>query len=95
VDSLSFKEFIQMKVFEQVDKYQEEIERVRGDVTVLTDECLKYQSALERSQREVESLRKLGKEIESDHQRQLSSMQRRIKDVESEFRQKEGEYQHI
>lgn len=66
-DRLSFKEYIQVKVFETVEKYQRELEKSRMDLSSLTDEAIKFQSALERSQREAEALKKLSKEKDADH----------------------------
>jgi len=94
-DNISFKEYLQVRVFEVVNKYQREIQQLRNEISENQDETLQLASALERAQKEVEQRIRTQKELDGDHQRALTSLQRRIDQLESDGRQNEGKFRHM
>lgn len=94
-DNISFKEYLQVRVFEVVNKYQREIQTLKGEISEGQDETLQLSSAYERVQKELEQRIRTQKELDADHQRALTSLQRRIDQLESDGRQNEGKFRHM
>lgn len=61
-DSRSLKEYIQVKVYESVEKYHIEIDNLRRENTDLVEESMVLKMKNERDNRELESVKKLSRE---------------------------------
>lgn len=81
----SLKEFIQVKVYEALEKYQVEIENLRREIAVISEDGLNMKMKNERDLRELESVKKLSKEREEDNRRRLDALERRNKELESDL----------
>lgn len=68
-DKRSLKEFIQVKVYEQVDKYLRELEALRLDNDEAARQIQSLTLGRERDARELESLKKAAREREEDFRR--------------------------
>ena len=67
----SLKEWVQVRVYEQVDRYRREVEKLRRDNDELAEESMGAKGRQERLEREVEGMRRAMKEREEDAKRRM------------------------
>lgn len=82
---MSLKEYLQVKVYESLDKYQREVDNLRRENDELAEINMQLKLKSDRDQREVDSMRKLVQEREEDSRRRLDAQERRVKDLEGDL----------
>lgn len=84
-DQRSLKEYLQVRIYEQLEKYMNEIETLRRTNDELVEQNMNLKMKSDREGREIESLRKLSREREEDFRRKTDSLERRIKELEHDL----------
>ena len=90
--TLSLKEFIQVRVFEAVQNYAEDLNQNEGETKQIFHNFKQTQNKLERSQIEVKSLQNQLKDIRDDSERRVSALERRNLELESSLHQINAQY---
>ena len=90
--NLSLKEFIQIRVFEAVQNYAEDLNQNEGEAKQIFHNLKQTQNKLERSQIEVKSLQNQLKDIRDDSERRVSALERRNLELESSLHQINAQY---
>ncbi len=89
------KQYIQIKVFEQIQCYQSDLQAK----SKLTTELLQSQSTqankIEQQTIEINGLRQQLKDVKEDAERRISALNRRNLDVESDLGQLDAQYKQI
>ena len=91
----SLKEFIQVKVYEALEKYQIEIESLRRENDELAEENMTIKVKNDRDLREVDSLKKMLKEREEDSRRRMDALERRNKELEADLHRLNNQYKVV
>lgn len=71
------KEFIQIRVYEAVERYQRELEGLRRDNDELVEQALSLQHKADRDSRETEAIKKLMRDREEDARRRVDAAERK------------------
>ena len=90
--NLSLKEFVQIRVFEAVQNYAEDLNQNEGETKQIFHNLKQTQNKLERSQIEVKSLQNQLKDIRDDSERRVSALERRNLELESSLHQINAQY---
>lgn len=94
-DQRSLKEFVQVKVYENLEKYLRELEQVRLENDELVREVQDLRMKVDRDNRELDSMKKLAKEREEDWRRKLDSMERKNKELETDIYKINSQYKTL
>ena len=94
-DQRSLKEYIQVKVYESLEKYHIEISNLRRENADLVEENLNLKLKNDRDNRELESIKKLSREREEDARRKLDAMERRSKELETDLHKLNNQYKIV
>ncbi len=81
----SLKEYVQVRVYEQVERYMREVESLRLSNDELAEEVMNLRMKGEREGRELDSLKKLSREREEDFRRKSDGLERRVKELEQDL----------
>jgi regulator of replication initiation timing len=84
-DARSLREFVQVRVYEALEKYQREVEDLRRENDSLAEDNMNLKLRSDRDQRELESLKKLAREREEDARRRIDAAERRTKELEADL----------
>ncbi|CDW86764.1 UNKNOWN [Stylonychia lemnae] len=84
-DQKSLKEYLQVRIYEQLDKYHHEIENLRRSNDELVEVNMNLKMKSDRDQREIESLKKIAREREEDSRRRIDALERRTKELEQDL----------
>ena len=91
----SLKEFLQVKIYETLEKKEHEVESLRRDNDENAEINMQQKMKIDRDSRELESLKKMLKEREEDARRKQDSQERRIKDLESDLHKLNNQYKNV
>lgn len=89
------KEYIQVKVYESLEKYHIEIENLRRENNDLVEECMNMKMKNDRDNRELDSMKKLSREREEDTRRKMDAMERRTKELEADLHKLNNQYKVV
>lgn len=81
----SLKEYLQVRIYEQFEKYTREIESLRRSNDELAEDNMNLKMKNERDLRDLESLKKLSREREEDSRRRCDGLERRVKELEQDL----------
>jgi chromosome segregation ATPase len=91
----SLKEYLQVKIYESLDRYQRELESLRRENDELEEQSLALQHKADRDQREVDAMRKLMKDREEDARRRIDAAERRNRELEVDLNRVSGQYKTL
>ena len=91
-DQRSFKEFIQVKVYETVEKYQRELEILRRENDELSEESMVIKLRGDKVEREYEGLKKLSRDREEDSRRKTNALEIRAKELENDLHRMDSQH---
>lgn len=94
-DERSLKEYIQVKVYESLEKYHIEIDNLRRENADMVEECMNMRLKNDRDTRELESVKKLSREREEDTRRKMDAMERRTKELEADLHKLNNQYKIV
>jgi len=78
----SLKEFIQVKVYEQLERYNRDLESLRRENDELVEQSLALQHKSDRDSRELEAIKKLSRDRDEDSRRKVDAAERRARELE-------------
>lgn len=88
----SLKEFLQVRIYEVLQKYQREVESLRHENDELVEQSLAIQHKSDKDSREVESIKKLMRDREEDYRRRTDAAERRAKELELDLKKLNSQY---
>lgn len=94
-DQRSLKEYIQVKVYESVEKYHIEIDNLRIENADLVEESMTIKMKNDRDNRELESVKKMARESQEDARRKMDAMERRTRELEADLHKLNNQYKVV
>lgn len=88
----SLKEYLQVRIYEAMERYQRELEALRRENDELVEQSMAWQHKSERDTRELESAKKLMRDREEDGRRRIDVAERRQKELEVDLNKVNGQY---
>ncbi len=88
----SLKEFLQVRIYEILEKYQHEIEGLRRENDELVEIRLSLEHKSDKDAREVEAIKKLMRDREEDYRRRTDAAERRSKELELDLKKLNSQY---
>ncbi len=88
----SLKEFLQVRIYESLERYQRELEGLRRENDELVEQSLALQHKSDKDTREVEAIRKMMRDREEDARRRIDAAERRSKELEVDLKKLNNQY---
>lgn len=88
----SLKEYLQVRIYEVLEKYQRELEGLRRENDELVEQSLSLQHKSDKDAREVEAIKKLMRDREEDYRRRTDAAERRAKELELDLKKLNSQY---
>lgn len=88
----SFKEFVQVKVFECLETYMKDFNSGQVEGKQLFHQFTQLKNKSEKAEIEINGLRQQLKEVKEDSERRIAALSRRNLDVESDMGQLDAQY---
>lgn len=94
-DQRSLKEFLQVKLYESLERYQREVEGLRRENDELVEQSLALQHKADRDGRELEAAKRLMTDREADSRRRVDAAERRAKEMEVDLNRINTQYKAL
>ena len=91
----SLKEFVQIKVFEELTQYMQDLSNAQAENKELFHQLNQFKNKAEKGEIEVKSLRSQLKEVREDAERRIGALSRRNLDVEADMGQLDAQYKQL